>query len=152
GLGSRGMPSIPGAGFDPALDSPVLGSEQSNTSLVYGEQSILKVFRRLAPGPNPDLEVTTALARLGSAQIAEPLGSIEARLEGVPTSLAILSRFQRLATDGWVLAATSVRDLYAAVSATGVSNHETTAGDTGTASVRVPSVRAADAGGDFAGE
>jgi maltokinase len=65
--------------------------------------------------------------------VAEPLGWIETRLEGVPTSLAILSRYLRLATEGWTLAATSVRDLYATV------------GDRG-------GVHAADAGGDFAGE
>ena len=64
-IGSLRMHTIPGARFDTGRDSLVLGSEQSNTSLVYGEESILKVFRRLSPGPNPDLEVTTALARLG---------------------------------------------------------------------------------------
>jgi len=122
------MRKIPGTSFEAGLDSLVLSAEQSNTSLVYGEESILKVFRRLSPGPNPDLEVNTALARLGSPHVAEPLGWIETRLEGVPTSLAILSRYMRLASDGWSLAATSVRDLYATE---------------GTA---------ADAGGDFAGE
>src|ERR1700760_317493 len=64
--GSPPVQAIPGVLFDTGLDSLVLGSEQSNTSLVYGDESILKVFRRLSPGPNPDLEVTTALARLGS--------------------------------------------------------------------------------------
>ena len=128
-IGSLQLRKVDGAVFDTGLDSLVISSEQSNTSLVYGEESILKVFRRVSPGPNPDLEVTTALARLGSEHIAEPLGWIETRLEGVPTSLAILSRYLRLATDGWSLAATSVRDLYAA-----------------------PDTRAADAGGDFAGE
>jgi maltokinase len=123
-IGSLRMHAMPGASFDTSRDSLVLGSEQSNTSLIYGEESILKVFRRLSPGPNPDLEVTTALAKLGSPQVAEPLGWIEARLEGVPTSLAILSRYLRLATDGWTLAATSVRDLYGAVD-------EATANDTG---------------------
>jgi maltokinase len=113
--GSLRMQAIPGAQFETGLDSLVLSSEQSNTSLVYGEESILKVFRRLSPGPNPDLEVTAALARLGSPHVAEPLGWMETRLEGAPTSLAILSRYLRLATDGWSLAATSVRDLYAAV-------------------------------------
>jgi maltokinase len=127
-VGSLRMRKIPGASFDTGLDSLVLSGEQSNTSLVFGEQSILKVFRRLSPGPNPDLEVTTALARLGSPHVAEPLGWIETRLEGVSTSLAILSRYMRLASDGWLLAATSVRDLYATEGA------------------------AADAGGDFAGE
>jgi len=128
------MRKIPGACFDTGLGSLVLGAEQSNTSLVYGEQSILKVFRRLSPGPNPDLEVTTALAQLGSQHIAEPYGWIETTLDGVPTSLAILSRYLRLASDGWSLAATSVRDLYAMEDGTG------------------DGVRAAEAGGDFAGE
>jgi maltokinase len=128
------MCKVPGASFETGLDSLVLSAEQSNTSLVYGEESILKVFRRLSPGPNPDLEVTTALARLGSSHVAEPYGWIETRLDGVPTSLAILSRYLRLASDGWSLAATSVRDLYATGDATG------------------DGVRAADAGGDFASE
>jgi maltokinase len=146
--GTLRMHAIPGAQFDTGLDSLVLGGEQSNTSLVYGEESILKVFRRLSPGPNPDLEVTTALARLGSPQVAEPLGWIETRLEGVPTSLGILSRYLRLATDGWTLAATSVRDLYAAV---GDAN-DRDQNDRATGDKENIRVLAADAGGDFAGE
>ena len=133
-VGSLQMHRIAGAEFGTGLDSLVLSGEQSNTSLVYGDESILKVFRRLSPGPNPDLEVSTALARLGSPHVAEPLGWIETRLEGVSTTLGIMSRYLRLATDGWSLAATSVRDLYAM--------EGSTAGG----------VRAADAGGDFAGE
>jgi maltokinase len=120
---------IPGADIETGLDSLVLTGEQSNTSLVFGESSILKVFRRVAPGPNPDLEVARALAELGSTHVAEPFGWIETTMDGVPTVLAILSRYLRAASDGWLLAATSVRDLYAA-------------GDT----------RADEAGGDFAGE
>jgi maltokinase len=128
-VGSLQMHKMPDASFDTGLDSLVLTSEQSNTSLVYGEEAILKVFRRLAPGPNPDLEVTTALAQLGSRHVAPPFGWIETRLEGVSTSLAILSKYLRLASDGWSLAATSVRDLYG-----------------------TEGLRAADVGGDFAGE
>jgi maltokinase len=145
-VGSLQMHKVPGARFGTGLDSLVLTAEQSNTSLVFGEESILKVFRRLSPGPNPDLEVTTALARLGSPHVAEPFGWIETRLEGVSTSLAILSRYLRLASDGWSLAATSVRDLYAI--------EESLADDVGTGDgVHVTAdVRAADAGGDFAGE
>jgi len=133
-IGRLRMRKIPRATFESGLDSLVLGAEQSNTSLVFGEESILKVFRRVSPGPNPDLEVTTALAELGSQHVAEPFGWIESTLDGVPTSLAILSRYLRLASDGWSLAATSVRDLYAMEDGTG------------------DGVRAADAGGDFAGE
>ncbi|HLH59426.1 MAG TPA: phosphotransferase [Streptosporangiaceae bacterium] len=120
---------LPAAEIKTDLDSIVLTAEQSNTSLVYGEESILKVFRRVSPGPNPDLEVTAALARMGSPHIADPFGAIETLMDGVTTTLAILSRYLRTATDGWTLAATSVRDLYASDVST-----------------------AAEAGGDFDGE
>ncbi len=120
---------IPGAEIVPGLDSLVLTGEQSNTSLVFGESAIFKVFRRVTPGPNPDLEVASALTKLGSSHIAEPYGWVETRMDGATTVLAILSRYLRAASDGWSLAATSVRDLYATEGA-----------------------RAAEAGGDFAGE
>jgi maltokinase len=119
----------PGAQIDTGLESLVLTAEQSNTSLLFGEEAILKVFRRLSPGPNPDLEVPDALARLGSLHVAAPLGWITAQTGGLPTVLAVLSSYLRAAVDGWSLAATSVRDLYAS-----------------------GSVQAAQTGGDFAGE
>ncbi len=120
---------VPGAPIEPGLDSLVLTGEQSNTSLVFGESAIFKVFRRVTPGPNPDLEVAMALAELGSSHIAEPYGWVETRMDGATTVLAILSRYLRAASDGWSLAATSVRDLYATEGA-----------------------RAGEVGGDFAGE
>jgi len=121
---------VPGAPIEAGLDSLVLTGEQSNTSLVFGESAIFKVFRRVTPGPNPDLEVASALAELGSSHIAEPFGWVETRIDGATTVLAILSRYLRAASDGWSLAATSVRDLYASEEGT----------------------RAAEAGGDFAPE
>src|SRR5580658_2222165 len=120
------------------LDSLVLTGEQSNTSLVFGESAIFKVFRRVAPGPNPDLEVAVALADLGSTHIAEPYGWVETRMDGVSTVLAILSRYLRAASDGWSLAATSVRDLYAWYTDGGLGAEVLSA--------------AGEAGGDFAGE
>jgi maltokinase len=119
----------PGTRIDTSLQSLVLTAEQSNTSLLFGEEAILKVFRRLSPGPNPDLEVPDALARMGSQHVAAPLGWITAQTQGLPTVLAVLSAYLRNAVDGWSLAATSVRDYYA--------------GDTASA---------AQAGGDFSGE
>jgi maltokinase len=123
------------SGAPGGLDSLVLTGEQSNTSLVFGESAIFKVFRRVAAGPNPDLEVAAALAELGSTHIAEPYGWVETRLDGATAVLAILSRYLRAAADGWALAATSVRDLYALVleAADGAGV-------------------AGEAGGDFAGE
>ncbi len=134
-VGTLRFCQIPGAEIfwdswdEPSLDSLVLTGEQSNTSLVFGESAIFKVFRRVTPGPNPDLEVASALAKLGSSHIAEPYGWVETRMDGATTVLAILSRYLRAASDGWSLAATSVRDLYA-----------------------TEEPRAAEAGGDFAGE
>ena len=150
----------PGAEIETELDSIVLTAEQSNTSLVFGEQSILKVFRRVFPGPNPDLEVTSALSRLGSPHVADPFGSIETIMDGVTTTLAILSRYLRTATDGWTLAATSVRDLYASnlyandTYATGPfpvlsGSGRAGSGDPGPGA---DAAGAAGAGGDFAGE
>jgi maltokinase len=121
---------MPGAEIETGLDSLVLTGEQSNTSLVFGESAIFKVFRRVTPGPNPDLEVASALAQLGSSHIAEPFGWVETKIDGATAVLGILSRYLRAASDGWSLAATSVRDLYATEEGT----------------------RAAEAGGDFAGE
>ena len=45
----------------PDEPSLVLTAEQSNTSLMYGDVAILKVFRRLQPGVNPDIEIHAAL-------------------------------------------------------------------------------------------
>ena len=87
-----------------AQASRVLGAEQSNTSLVFGDAAILKVLRRLFPGANPDLEVADALARLGSARVAAPYGWIETDLDSEPVLLAVLSKFLAGARDGWSLA------------------------------------------------
>lgn len=90
----------------------VLGVEQSNTSLVFGDQAMLKVLRRLFPGPNPDLEVADALARLGSTRVAAPYGWIETDLDGEPVLLAVLSRFLAGAREGWTLALEHLQQLY----------------------------------------
>src|SRR5581483_4109192 len=128
-IGTLRFRRIPGEPVERGLDSLVLTGEQSNTSLVFGESAIFKVFRRVAAGPNPDLEVTAALAKLGSQHVAPPYGWVETRIDGAVTVLAILSCYLRASSDGWSLAATSVRDLYAS-----------------------EGLRAAEAGGDFAPE
>ncbi|MQA94554.1 MAG: aminoglycoside phosphotransferase [Streptosporangiales bacterium] len=111
------------------LPSLVIGGEQSNTTLIYGEEYVCKLFRRLWPGVNPDLELTAALAARRSRHVARPHGWFEMPLDGEPTTLGLLQEYLRTATDGWVLAATSVRDLYAS-----------------------PEIPVAEAGGDFSGE
>ena len=100
----------------------VLGAEQSNTSLVFGDQAILKVLRRLFPGANPDLEIADALARLGSTRVAEPYGWIETDLDGEPVLLGVLSKFLADASDGWSLALASLHRLYGRAGADGQEN------------------------------
>ena len=101
------------------LPSLVLTGEQSNTSLVYGDQAILKVFRRLEPGINPDIEIHQALSELGAKHIARLLGSMTADMPNngigttTPASLGMLQEFMSTATNGWDPAETSVRDLMA---------------------------------------
>ncbi|MEP7054771.1 MAG: phosphotransferase [Actinomycetota bacterium] len=95
------------------LAGRLMGVEQSNSSVVYGDEYILKVFRKLAPGINPDLEVGRALAAVGCEVIAAPLAWFELTEGAEPVTLGVLQPFYRGGTDGWQLAITSVRDLLA---------------------------------------
>ena len=109
--------------------SLVLTGEQSNTSMVFADIAILKVFRRLHPGINPDIEIQGELTKLGAKHVPALLGSVEAVIDGEPWSLAFLQEFLTTASDGWELAKISVRDLMAEAD-----------------------LHASEAGGDFASE
>ena len=85
-----------------------MGAEQSNTSLVLDDRLVLKVFRRIHKGPNPDIEVTSALADAGFEHVAAPV----AVWEESGTHLAVVQPYLAGGTDGWALALTSLRDLY----------------------------------------
>jgi maltokinase len=105
----------PGAAIPVGRTATVLTGEQSNTSVVYGDVALLKVFRRLQAGTNPDIDVHRALTRDGCPGIARLLGSIEGEWIGPTTgavttgSLGMLQAFLDMAIDGWVRATTSVK-------------------------------------------
>src|SRR5439155_4599179 len=86
----------------------LLGADQSNTSIVFDERLILKVFRRVSAGPHPDVEVTTALSSRGFSAVPKPI----AQWEGAGGHLAVVTEFLTGGSDGFQLALTSVRDLY----------------------------------------
>jgi maltokinase len=94
---------------DPAAEVPgglaprLLDAEQSNSSLVYGDSYILKVFRRIQPGVNPDLEVPGALAAQGCARVPAPVAWFRTD-EPWPATLGVLQPFLPDAADGWTLA------------------------------------------------
>ncbi len=83
--------------------------EHSNSSVVFDEANILKIFRKVEPGPNPDVEITRVLAEHGYPNVLAPL----AELRRGDTDLAVLREFLVGATEGWQLARTSVRDVLA---------------------------------------
>ena len=129
---------------EPDTEAPIVGpgrpllGEQSNSSVIYGERAILKLFRRATAGLNPDLELHRALGREHSQEVAPLLGAIEGELPqtgehadrgAVPMTVAMLQDYASNSADGWSMALTSVRDLLAE-------------GD----------LRPDEVGGDFAGE
>lgn len=76
--------------FEPSI----LRSEQSNTSVIYGDQLILKVFRRLEEGKHPDLEIGRFLTERGFPNIPQVAGFIEYRRKGTEdTIVGILQQF-----------------------------------------------------------
>jgi maltose alpha-D-glucosyltransferase/alpha-amylase len=80
-----------------------LGVEQSNSSLMVERDVIIKVYRRLQPGPHPEIEVARFLTEVARFQHTPPLlGSLEWRDEdGTPTMLAAAYGFVLNQGDGW---------------------------------------------------
>lgn len=98
-------------------------AEQTNTSVVFGDSAILKLFRRLEPGVNPDLELSLALDQAGCTSIPTTLAWCTAEIPdkpglgdglpvtgaGQPGTLGLLQEFLPDTTDGFTLALAAVR-------------------------------------------
>jgi maltokinase len=109
---------LPGEELDPTAQSTPFTGEQSNSSVAFGEQALLKIFRRVTPGTNPDIEIHEVLTRAGSDNVAALYGWLELSTDsasgaGEQLQLGMLQQFLRTASDGWELALTSVRNLFA---------------------------------------
>ena len=122
---------LPGHDLDLATHSTLFSGEQSNSSLAFGDDALLKLFRKITPGRNPDVTIHEVLTRAGSDHVAALYGWLEtdSLVEGQVLQLGMLQQFLRTASDGWDLALASVRNLFAE-------------GD----------LHADEVGGDFAGE
>jgi maltokinase len=121
---------LPGHDLDVDTHSTLFSGEQSNSSLAFGDDSLMKVFRKVTPGRNPDVVIHKALTEQGSEHVAALYGWLELEVGAEePVQLAMLQQFLRTASDGWDLALASVRDLFAEAD-----------------------LHADEVGGDFAGE
>jgi maltose alpha-D-glucosyltransferase/alpha-amylase len=84
------LPSRPGAG------------EQSNTSIVYGERAILKIYRRLEPGIHPEVEICRFLTACTDFRGTPPLlGVLRLRTAAGEAVAGMLQAFVPDALDGW---------------------------------------------------
>ncbi len=77
-----------------------VGAEQSNTSIVFDDELILKVFRRLEAGINPELELLRFLTEHGFENIAQLVGWYSYAGRQMDVTLGIMQRFVG-GRDGW---------------------------------------------------
>jgi maltokinase len=73
----------------------------------------MKLFRRISPGINPDIEINRVLGRADNPNVARLLASAETLWDGQPCPLGMVTAFAADSTEGWEMATASTRDLYA---------------------------------------
>ncbi|WP_019891696.1 maltokinase N-terminal cap-like domain-containing protein [Streptomyces purpureus] len=85
----------------PVATTRPLNAEQTNTSLIVDETHVLKIFRRLHTGTNPDLELQRALRPLAADHTPPLAGAVEGDIDGRRFTYALITRYLPAATDGW---------------------------------------------------
>jgi maltose alpha-D-glucosyltransferase / alpha-amylase len=84
------------------LEPAPLGAEQSNSSVAFGQSLVLKLFRRIEPGPNPEAELTGLLTRLGFPHVSPAAGTLEYhRRRGEPSTIGFLQGYVPNEGDAW---------------------------------------------------
>ncbi|MGE3190090.1 MAG: maltose alpha-D-glucosyltransferase, partial [Vicinamibacterales bacterium] len=107
-----GAPAIEAA---EGLRATIPSFEQSNSNALIGDRYLLKVFRRLEPGENPDIEVGRALGpRAADAHVPALLGwaEYEPANGGDPVSLAMLQQQVPSRGSGWERALDEIERYY----------------------------------------
>jgi trehalose synthase-fused probable maltokinase len=87
-----------------------MGAEQSNSSVVLDERNVLKAYRRLGAGPNPELEILRFLTERDFPHIATLKGWYGHNGRTIDATLGIVQEFLSGATDGWDLALGDLRE------------------------------------------
>jgi maltose alpha-D-glucosyltransferase/alpha-amylase len=97
-------PTFAAATFAQSLQVRRMDVEQSNTSVVIGERAILKAYRRIHAGPQPELEIARFLDAAGFRSTPALYGSLEhVDAAGASTALAIVQEFVESQGDGWTV-------------------------------------------------
>jgi maltose alpha-D-glucosyltransferase/alpha-amylase len=95
------------------LKTNILRAEQSNTSVAYGDKLLLKLFRRVEPGVNPDFEIGRYLTDSGFSHAPRVAGAIEyERPRREPITLGIMHEFIPKESDAWELTQDALRDFF----------------------------------------
>lgn len=99
---------------DERLAPALMNAEQSNTSVIFGKRLVLKLFRRLEEGINPDVEIGTFLTERARFRNSPAVaGFLEYAGNGRPAcSLGILQAFVTNEGDAWKLTLTALADYY----------------------------------------
>jgi maltose alpha-D-glucosyltransferase / alpha-amylase len=82
-----------------------VGTEQSNTTLIADSAIVIKLYRRLEQGANPEIEIGHFLTEAGYQNAPALLGSIELEDHGARTALGVVHRFVENQGDAWSLTA-----------------------------------------------
>jgi len=87
-----------------------MGVEQSNSSLVFADELVMKVFRKLEPGTNPELELLSFLTAHAFPNIAPLYGAYDYDGRSLAATLGIVQRFFPDGVGGWELALDEIAD------------------------------------------
>jgi maltose alpha-D-glucosyltransferase/alpha-amylase len=102
----------------PNLEPSVVRAEQSNSSVFYGDRFILKLYRKLEEGTNPDIEIGDYLAEQGFEHTPPLTGNIQyVPDKGEPMAVAILQGYVRNQGDAWTYTLDHLRGFYETVRA-----------------------------------
>lgn len=83
--------------------SHVFGGEQSNSSIVFGDAAIMKIFRRIREGINPEVEIGEFLTRYTSfTAFPRLLGTIDLEQDDDVTTIAAVQEFIPSVGDAWI--------------------------------------------------
>jgi maltose alpha-D-glucosyltransferase / alpha-amylase len=88
----------------PVQDVRVVDTEQSNTTVLVGTDYVVKLFRRLEPGLNPEIEVGHFLTETVPFSHAPPLlGTVEMEENGAYSAVAVVHGFVQNQGDAWTV-------------------------------------------------